>query len=66
MRLTMRMLDAMNTALAELLAGEGPQGNYTEDEGKALMLEGHKAQEWVWNEIRKRNDRKNGRPKGAQ
>jgi len=46
------MLDAMLTALAELLAGEGPQG-YNEDDGEKVMENAEKAKEWIHHEVNK-------------
>lgn len=57
MRLTKNMLDAMLTALAELLAGEGPQG-YNEDDGEKVMENAEKAKEWIHQELNKRNANK--------
>jgi hypothetical protein len=58
-RLTNRLLDAMNAALAEFLAGDWPQG-YDDDEGLQVLKSAEDAQVWVWQEIarRKENQRK--------
>jgi hypothetical protein len=47
-RLTKAMLDAMDTALAELLAGCGVQGVFNEAEADEIIRNAHKAQAWVW------------------
>lgn len=54
MRLTYKMLDAMNTALAELLAGEGPQGAESPEAGQAEMIQADKAQAWTHQEMARR------------
>lgn len=53
MKLTKGMLDAMLTALSELLGGEGPQG-FDEKDGEKVMDEAQKAHSWIHQEIEKR------------
>jgi hypothetical protein len=54
MRLTKAELDAISTALAELLAGEGPQGAEDQDEGQRIMDAAATAHEKIIAEIGRR------------
>jgi hypothetical protein len=54
MRLSKAELDAINTALSELLAGEGPQGVDDEREAQRIMEAARKAQEKIQGMIARR------------
>jgi len=58
-KLTHGMLDAIETALTELLAGEGPQGVDSDAESMEIMRNAERAQEWIDKERqKKRTDKK--------
>lgn len=58
MRLTVKMLEAMQCALCELLAGEVPQGvDEDSDEALQIMDNADKASMWVAQEIHRRGQK---------
>ena len=59
MKFTQKMLNAMLTALSELLAGEGPQGyNENSEEAEEIMKNAEKAHQWIHEELERRKDKK--------